>query len=131
MANDKPSTNSVKSVKTAKYSGRNLLELIRYIHLNSLRVGLAKTIDELDSYPWSVHAVLMGKQELSGQSIDDVLLLFGQKKKVARQAYREFVLDGIQQGKRDDLVGGGLRRSQGARYMGEYEAYDECSCQSA
>lgn len=102
-----------------------LLELIRYIHLNPLRVGLAKKIDELDSYPWSGHAVLMGKQELSGQSIDDVLLLFGQKKKVARQAYREFVIDGIKQGKRDDLVGGGLRRSQGARSMGEYEAYDE------
>jgi len=102
-----------------------LFELIRYIHLNPLRVGLAKTIDELDSYPWSGHAVLMGKQELSGQSIDDVLLLFDQKKKVARQAYREFVIDGIKQGKRDDLVGGGLRRSQGARSMGEYEAYDE------
>lgn len=102
-----------------------LLELIRYIHLNPLRVGLAKTIDELDSYPWSGHAVLMGKQEFSGQSIDDVLLLFGQRKKSARQAYREFVLDGIKHGHRDDLVGGGLRRSQGVRNLGEYEAYDE------
>lgn len=102
-----------------------LLELIRYIHLNPLRVGLAKTIDELDSYPWSGHAVLMGKQELSGQSIDDVLLLFGQKKKVARQAYREFVIDGIKQGKRYDLVGGGMWRSQGTRNKGGYEAYDE------
>ena len=102
-----------------------LLELIRYIHLNPLRVGLAKTIDELDSYPWSGHAVLMGKQELSGQSIDDVLLLFGQRKKSARQAYREFVIDGIKHGHRDDLVGGGLRRSQGVRNLGEYEAYDE------
>ncbi|SRR6266568_555481 len=102
-----------------------LLELIRYIHLNPLRVGLVKTIDELDSYPWSGHAVLMGKQELSRQSIDDVLLLFGQRKKSARQKYREFVIDGIKHGHRDDLVGGGLRRSQGVRNMGEYEAYDE------
>ena len=102
-----------------------LLELIRYIHLNPLRVGLAKTIDELDSYPWSGHAVLMGKQELSGQSSDDVLLLFDQRKKSARQKYREFVIDGIKHGHRDDLVGGGLRRSQGVRTMGEYEAYDE------
>jgi len=102
-----------------------LLELIRYIHLNPLRAGLAKTIDELDRYPWSGHAVLMGQQELSGQSIDDVLLLFGQRKKSARQAYREFVIDGIKQCKRADLVGGGLRRSQGVRNMGEYEAYDD------
>jgi len=102
-----------------------LLELIRYIHLNPLRAGLVKTVEELDSYSWSGHAVLMGKQELSGQSIDDVLQLFGQKKKSALLAYREFVIDGIKQGKRADLVGGGLRRSQGARNKGEYEAYDE------
>lgn len=102
-----------------------LLELIRYIHLNPLRVGLAKTVDELDSYPWCGHAVLMGKQELPGQSIEDVLLLFGQRKRSARQKYREFVIDGIKNGNREDLVGGGLRRSQGARNIGEYEAYDE------
>lgn len=102
-----------------------LLELVRYIHLNPLRVGLAKTIDELDSYPWSGHAVLMGELKLSGQRIDDVLMLFGQKKKSARQAYREFVIAGIKQGQRNDLVGGGLRRSQGVRRSGEYEAYDE------
>lgn len=102
-----------------------LLELIRYIHLNPLRAGLVKTIEELDSYPWSGHAVLMGKQELSGQRIGDVLMLFGQRKKSARLAYREFVIDSIKQGQRNDLVGGGLRRSQGVRNFGEYEAYDE------
>lgn len=102
-----------------------LLELVRYIHLNPLRAGLVKTIDELDIYPWCGHAVLMGKHELSGQSIDQVMLLFGQKKKSARQKYREFVLDGIKHGHRDDLVGGGLRRSQGIRNRGECEAYDE------
>lgn len=102
-----------------------LLELVRYIHLNPLRAGLVKTIDELDSYQWCGHGVLIGKQELSGQRIDDVLLLFGQRKKSARQAYREFVIDGIKHGRRDDLVGGGLRRSQGVRNVGEYEAYDE------
>lgn len=102
-----------------------LLELIRYIHLNPLRAGLVKTIDELDSYPWCGHAVLMGKQELSGQSADEVLILFEQKKRRARQIYRAFVIDGIKHGRRDDLVGGGLHRSQGVQRSGEYEAYDE------
>lgn len=101
-----------------------LLELVRYIHLNPLRAGMVKTIDELDSYLWCGHAVLMGKQELSGQSIDDVLLLFGQGKKSARQKYRAFAIDGIKHGRRDDLVGGGLRRSQGDHRSGEFEAYD-------
>jgi REP element-mobilizing transposase RayT len=102
-----------------------LLELLRYIHLNPLRAGLAKTIDELDNYPWCGHAVIMGKKELSGQSVADVLLLFDQKKRSARQKYREFVIDGIKNGRRDDLVGGGLRRSQGDRQSGDYEAYDD------
>lgn len=102
-----------------------LLELLRYIHLNPLRVGLAKTIDELDSYPWSGHAVLMGKQELPGQSVADVLLLFDQRKRSSRLKYRDFIIDGIKNGSRDDLVGGGLRRSQGVRRSGEYEVYDE------
>lgn len=101
-----------------------LLELVRYIHLNPLRAGLVKTIDELDSYPWCGHAVLMGKRELPGQNIADVLMLFGQKNKRACNKYREFVIDGIKNGHRDDLVGGGLRRSQGVLTTGEYEAYD-------
>ena len=44
----------------------------------------------------------MGKQELSGQRIDDVLMLFGQKKQSARQSYREFVIAGIKQGQRNE-----------------------------
>lgn len=102
-----------------------LLELLRYIHLNPLRVGLAKTIDELDCYPWCGHSVIMGKQKLCGQSVTDVLLLYDQKKRSARQKYRKFVIDGIKNGRRDELVGGGLRRSQGDRQSGEYESYDE------
>ena len=102
-----------------------LLELVRYIHLNPLRVGLVKTIDELDCYPWGGHAVLMEKQELAGQSVAVVLLLFDRSKRSALQKYREFVIDGINHGRRDDLVGGGLRRSQGVQRYGEYEAYDE------
>jgi putative transposase len=102
-----------------------LLELVRYIHLNPFRAGLVKTIDELDSYPWCGHAVFMEKQELPGQSVADVLLLFDKRKRSARQKYREFVIDGIKHGPRDDLVGGGLRRSQGVQRSGEYESYDE------
>lgn len=32
-----------------------LLELVRYIHLNPLRAGVIKTLDELDKYKWSGH----------------------------------------------------------------------------
>ena len=38
--------------------------------------------------------------------------------------YRQFVADGIKEGRRDELVGGGLKRSQGERPLNEYESFD-------
>lgn len=102
-----------------------LLELVRYIHLNPLRADLVKTIAELDSYPWCGHAVLMGSQKLDGHKADDVLLLFDRSKRSARQKYRDFVVDGIKNGRRDELVGGGLRRSLGISGANDYEFFDE------
>lgn len=102
-----------------------LLELVRYIHLNPLRVGLVESLDVLDSYPWSGHAIIMGKGTLTGQSEEEVLQLFDTRKGSARKKYRSFVEDGIQQGKRDELVGGCLRRSRKLSGSEEYEAYDE------
>jgi len=37
-----------------------LLELIRYIHLNPLRAGLVKDLQELDKYPWAGHSAILG-----------------------------------------------------------------------
>ena len=84
-----------------------LLELVRYIHLNPLRAGLVKRIDLLDEYRWSGHAVIMGSRTLPGQECDEVLLYFGRRKSPAREKYRQFVLDGVSQGRRPELVGGG------------------------
>ena len=36
-----------------------LLELVRYIHLNPARAGVAKTLDELDAYPYNGHSVII------------------------------------------------------------------------
>ena len=81
-----------------------LLELVRYIHLNPLRVGLVKSVEELETYPWSGHHVIMGKGNLDGQKPDEILSLFGRNRASARRAYREFVVDGIKKGRRDELV---------------------------
>jgi putative transposase len=72
-----------------------LLELIRYIHLNPLRAGLVKDLEELAFYPWSGHAVLLGRKVLDGQTIDEILALFAKSKNKARRAYRQFLLDGV------------------------------------
>jgi len=101
-----------------------LLELVRYIHLNPLRAGLVEGMDGLDRYEWSGHSVLMGNYELPGQRREEVLAYFGKRLKPASRRYRDFVAEGISQGKRNELVGGGLKRSfklTGAEGMQEYD----------
>ncbi len=90
-----------------------MLELVRYIHLNPLRANIVKTRKESDRYPYSGHSVLMGKIKRDFQDTDYVLRLFGKKVSGARRAYRAYVERGIAQGRRPDLVGGGLIRSAG------------------
>ncbi len=88
-------------------------ELVRYIHLNPLRAGLVKTIAALDRYPWCGHGVLTGRTKWSFQDRDDALRWFGKREGEARKAYRRYVEEGISQGRRPELVGGGLVRSFG------------------
>jgi len=90
-----------------------LLELVRYIHLNPARAGMAKDMDELDRYPWSGHAVLLGRRQRSWQDREEILVRFSDKKREAVTRYRQFVKDGIAMGRREELTGGGLRRSAG------------------
>jgi REP element-mobilizing transposase RayT len=103
-----------------------LLELVRYIHLNPLRAGLVSDLEGLERYPWSGHAVLLGNRTMEGQDRDEVLARFGKSKERSLQGYRQFVADGLAAGRREDLIGGGLKRSQpGHVENGEIAAYDE------
>ena len=109
-----------------------LLELVRYIHLNPLRAGLVKSIQELDMFPYSGHSTLMGGFKKPWQETDEILKLFGSKPALARRMYRQFVEQGIGQGRRNDLAGGGLIRSAGGweglkqkREEGLYQRSDE------
>ncbi len=90
-----------------------LKELVRYIHLNPLRAGIVEDLKELDKYSWCGHSSVMGKKKQPWQNVDYVYRLFSEKKKEARKIYRAFVKKGIDEGKREDLTGGGLLRSQG------------------
>jgi REP element-mobilizing transposase RayT len=90
-----------------------LLELVRYIHLNALRAKIVMNLKELDKYPYSGHSALMGKVSRDFQDTDYVLKIFGKKLSVARKGYRAYLAKGVEQGRRPDLVGGGLIRSAG------------------
>jgi len=93
--------------------GPYLLELIRYIHLNPLRASVVKRIEELDRYPWSGHSVLIGKRKNHWQETEYVLRQFSEERGRAIRAYRKFIEEGKDQGRRMELVGGGLIRSLG------------------
>ncbi|MDI6793219.1 MAG: transposase [bacterium] len=90
-----------------------LLELVRYIHLNPIRAGVVKTIKELDKYPWTGHAAIMGRSKYDWQETDEVLVRFGRKVREARKKYQEFASEGIGKYKAGELSGGGLKRSAG------------------
>jgi REP element-mobilizing transposase RayT len=102
-----------------------LLELVRYIHLNPLRAGLVDDLAGLDTYPWSGHTVLMGKQRLDVQEQKEILSRFGKSIQKARSSYRQFIVDGVSAGRRDELVGGGLKRSRGKGVEEEWGSFDE------
>jgi len=100
--------------KSILCDGENyLLALIRYIHLNPVRAQIVKTIEELDRYPWSGHSTIIGKSKHPWMDIDAVLSQFGGRKRKAILAYRRFVMEELGSGRKPELTGGGLLRSQG------------------
>lgn len=108
------------------------LALVRYIHLNPVRAGLANTMNDLDEYPWSGHSVIMGKNNESWMDVDSVLFHFGGKQKAARNKYRKFIEEGFNLGKIAELTGGGRIRNSGGwsqviamRRRGEAEESDQ------
>jgi len=90
-----------------------LLELVRYIHLNPLRAEVLEAPHSLDRYPWTGHSALLGRVPRPWQDTATILAQFGPTPARARRAYRAFVIAGHTQGRRPDLVGGGLLRSVG------------------
>lgn len=90
-----------------------LRELVRYIHLNPLRAGAVLDVKSLRVYSRCGHSALMGKVCREWQDTGYVLRLFGGRLRQARIAYERFVAEGVAQGRRPDLVGGGLIRSSG------------------
>lgn len=103
-----------------------LLELIRYIHLNPIRASLVSSMQQLDTYHWTGHAVIMEHAPFPGQVIDEVLLMFDNDRTKAREKYRQFVAEGIPLGRRNELVGGGLKRQiKLAAASPDFQAYDE------
>ncbi|WP_338053118.1 transposase [Prosthecochloris marina] len=111
---------------------RYFMRLVAYIHLNPLRAGLVASLDDLDAYPWSGHAVVVNVFSNDWQDRDFVLHHFGEKERMAINTYRNFLKEEAQKGRQPELTGGGLVRSiggwsavQGMRARKEKQLSDE------
>jgi len=107
------------------------LELVRYIHLNPVRSGIVNGLEELTRYRYTGHSVIMGHRGYDAQDVESVLTRFSDKRKIAIAGYCGFVAAGLNQGRREELRGGGLIRSIGGltammtRGLEERELSDE------
>jgi hypothetical protein len=78
-----------------------LLELVRYLHLNPVRAGIAK---RPDAWSWSSHrAYLKGTGSPVPLHMESVLGQFGNQPGKARVAFQDFVREGLTVGHRADL----------------------------
>jgi len=102
--------NRYKSIVCDKDS--YLLELVRYIHLNPLRAGIVGTLESLDDYPWCGHRQLLGKTSRGLIAEDEVLPLFANRRRAARENYRQFIADGLNSPLAAELSAGGKRTSR-------------------
>jgi putative transposase len=109
-----------------------LLALVRYIHLNPIRAGIVKTMEELDHYPWSGHRNLVGNAKHPWMDTAHILAQFGDTKRKSLHEYRTFMKEGVGRGQLRELTGGGLLRSQGGwsqvlamQRRGQKEDFDE------
>lgn len=90
-----------------------LTELVRYVHLNPLRAKIVEGLKGLESYEWTGYKTLMGNAAESFQDTEGILRIFGRTIKQSREKLIEYMREGAARGKREDLTGGGLRRSAG------------------
>jgi len=61
------------------------LELVRYIHLNSLRAELVREIKQIEQYQYCGHSALMAKRKNDWQNTDKIPGMFGDKKLAMEQ----------------------------------------------
>ena len=77
-------------------------KLLCYVHTNPLRAHVCTSLKELEVYPWTGHAVLMGKRNAPFQDTWPVLRRFGASIEEGRKGYLAFIAEAANM-KDDDL----------------------------
>jgi len=90
-----------------------LLELIRYLHLNPVR---AKLVRDPKQYRWSSHGNYLTGEDGGGIALEEVLSSWSKRRAEAVRRYRDFVLEGLGEGHRQDYY-----EVKEQRYLGDQE----------
>ncbi len=80
-----------------------LLELMRYIHLNPVRAGLCKTVDD---YEWSSHHAYMGEETIPWLHRQEILTRFSHDESKARALFLDFTHQGTGEARRVEFHNG-------------------------
>jgi REP element-mobilizing transposase RayT len=80
-----------------------LLELARYIHLNPVRAGVCKAVDD---YKWSSHHAYMGEVTIPWLHRQDILARFSSDECKARKLFWHFTCQGMGEPKRMEFHNG-------------------------
>ncbi len=80
-----------------------LLELTRYIHLNPVRAGLSKAVDD---YVWSSHHAYMGNATIPWLYQQEILTRFSNDESKARALFLDFTRQGIGEARREEFHNG-------------------------
>jgi len=89
------------------------MELIRYLHLNPVRAGLVR---DAGKYMWSSHGNYLKGRDIEGVAVEEVLSYWSRRRGEAVRKYKDFILDGIGQGHREEYY-----EVKEQRYLGDDE----------
>ncbi len=96
---------------------RYLLELVRYIHLNPLRLGVVRSLSQLGRYRYAGHSFILAKRKNDWQDLDHVLRRFGSGKQKSLERYHEFVKKGLSGSKKAEGQIGNVAALSGVRKL--------------
>jgi putative transposase len=77
-----------------------LLELVRYVHLNPVRAGVAASADE---WRWTGHRAYLGIETIPCLTTDWVLGILSPEEKKARESYVTFINAALSEGRRKEF----------------------------
>ena len=100
------------------------VELVKYIHLNPLRAGMVKSLEQLKDWAWCGHGFLLGVKDANGerfQSRIETLRCFGDSEHDAIISYLQSLAQSCQSG--NNKTAGHLQSTESTEIIGSCKGW--------